>query len=54
MRAVLGNNDRSLFGVLPETRLDDIGGVRVGMVHDSGPGPGGRGACGGRSPTPTW
>ncbi len=37
VRAVLGNNDRTLFGVLPETRLDDIGGLRVGMVHDSGP-----------------
>ena len=34
--AVLGNNDHALVGVLPETRELTIGGVRVGMVHDSG------------------
>jgi putative phosphoesterase len=35
--AVLGNNDQALVGVLPETRSFELGGVRVGMVHDSGP-----------------
>jgi putative phosphoesterase len=37
VHAVLGNNDRELVGVLPETRLLDVAGVRVAMVHDSGP-----------------
>jgi putative phosphoesterase len=36
VHAVLGNNDHGLVGQLPE-RLDlELGGVRVGMVHDSG------------------
>lgn len=36
VHAVLGNNDRSLVGLLPD-RLDlELGGVRVAMVHDSG------------------
>ncbi len=35
--AVLGNNDRDLVGVLPQTLLMDLDGVRIGMVHDSGP-----------------
>jgi uncharacterized protein len=35
--AVLGNNDGGLVGVLPETRLLDVDGVRIGMVHDAGP-----------------
>ena len=36
--AVLGNNDDSeLAGMLPETRVERIGGVEVGMIHDSGP-----------------
>jgi putative phosphoesterase len=35
--AVLGNNDHDLAGVLPETRVLDLAGVRVGMIHDSGP-----------------
>jgi uncharacterized protein len=34
--AVLGNNDRTLAGRLPEIRLVELGGVRIGMVHDSG------------------
>jgi putative phosphoesterase len=34
--AVLGNNDHELVGVLPETRLLELDGVRVGMIHDSG------------------
>jgi putative phosphoesterase len=40
VHAVLGNNDAELFGVLPETRLLEIDGVRIAMVHDSGPAPG--------------
>ena len=36
--AVLGNNDADpALSHLPETRLEVMGGVRVGMVHDSGP-----------------
>jgi putative phosphoesterase len=35
--AVLGNNDATLVDVLPETQLLDLAGVRVAMVHDSGP-----------------
>ena len=37
--AVLGNNDRDpdLTAMLPETRVEVLGGVRVGMIHDSGP-----------------
>ncbi len=36
--AVLGNNDLDpALAHLPETRLEVIGGTRVGMVHDSGP-----------------
>jgi uncharacterized protein len=34
--AVLGNNDFGLVGVLPSTRVVDLDGVRVGMIHDSG------------------
>lgn len=34
--AVLGNNDRDLFGVLPERVEEDVDGVRIAMVHDSG------------------
>lgn len=37
VHAVLGNNDGELVGVLPETLDLDLGGLRVGMVHDSGP-----------------
>ena len=35
--AVLGNNDAELGGCLPETRSLELAGVRVGMIHDSGP-----------------
>lgn len=37
--AVLGNNDvePGLTGMLPVTRVEVLGGVRVGMIHDSGP-----------------
>jgi uncharacterized protein len=37
VHAVLGNNDRSLVGILPETLEVVLAGVRVGMIHDSGP-----------------
>jgi putative phosphoesterase len=37
VHAVLGNNDVELFGCLPETEVLDLDGVRVAMVHDSGP-----------------
>jgi putative phosphoesterase len=36
VHAVLGNNDVSLRGSLPERLLVELAGVRVGMVHDSG------------------
>ena len=35
--AVLGNNDHELEGLLPECQLLELGGVRIAMVHDSGP-----------------
>lgn len=34
--AVLGNNDRTLVGHLPERLETDLDGVRVAMVHDAG------------------
>lgn len=34
--AVLGNNDISLVGVLPQRRVLELGGVTVAMIHDSG------------------
>jgi putative phosphoesterase len=37
VHAVLGNNDHELVGQLPETRELTLAGVRVAMVHDSGP-----------------
>lgn len=37
VHAVLGNNDVELFGILPETLTVALAGVRVGMIHDSGP-----------------
>lgn len=37
VHAVLGNNDVTLRGALPERLLVELAGVRVGMVHDSGP-----------------
>jgi len=36
VHAVLGNNDADLVGLLPETRLLDVDGLRIGMIHDSG------------------
>jgi putative phosphoesterase len=37
VHAVLGNNDTALMGQLPVTLTVELGGVRIGMVHDSGP-----------------
>lgn len=38
VHAVLGNNDRDAgLAALPETRVEVLDGVRVAMVHDSGP-----------------
>ena len=37
VHAVLGNNDAELLGVLPETLSLELDGVRIAMVHDSGP-----------------
>ena len=37
VHAVLGNNDVELGGVLPETESLVIEGVRIAMLHDSGP-----------------
>jgi putative phosphoesterase len=34
--AVLGNNDAGLVGVLPTTRVVEVAGVRIGMIHDGG------------------
>jgi putative phosphoesterase len=37
VHAVLGNNDVTLRGTLPERLVVELAGVRIGMVHDSGP-----------------
>ena len=37
VHAVLGNNDGALAGILPETFEATFDGVRVAMLHDSGP-----------------
>lgn len=37
VHAVLGNNDDALRGALPETIERAFDGVRVAMIHDSGP-----------------
>jgi putative phosphoesterase len=37
VHAVLGNNDAELVGVLPETLELELDGVRLAMIHDSGP-----------------
>lgn len=37
VRAVLGNNDAELVGLLPETESIVVDGVRIAMIHDSGP-----------------
>lgn len=37
VHAVLGNNDHELVGELPETLEVELSGVRIAMIHDSGP-----------------
>ena len=37
VHAVLGNNDAELLGLLPETESLVLDGVRIAMIHDSGP-----------------
>ena len=37
VHAVLGNNDAELVGLLPETASLELDGVRIAMIHDSGP-----------------
>lgn len=37
VHAVLGNNDLDMVGLLPEILEVDLSGVRIAMVHDSGP-----------------
>jgi putative phosphoesterase len=34
--AVLGNNDRELVGLLPDTATVEIEGLRISIVHDAG------------------
>ncbi len=34
--AVLGNNDAELLGLLPDRVEEEVAGVRIAMVHDSG------------------
>lgn len=46
VHAVLGNNDHELVGLLPPTLLLDLEGVRIGVVHDSGPRAGREGRLG--------
>ncbi|MDQ6796941.1 MAG: metallophosphatase family protein [Actinomycetota bacterium] len=50
VHAVLGNNDLELVGLVPETRMLELDGVRVAMVHDSGPSTGRVGRMGRRFP----
>jgi putative phosphoesterase len=40
VEAVLGNNDHELVGVLPEQTEVDVGGYRIGIIHDAGLDPG--------------
>ena len=35
--AVLGNNDVSLVGLVPDRRIVELDGVDIGMIHDTGP-----------------
>jgi uncharacterized protein len=35
--AVHGNNDHELAGILPETLFVELAGIRLALVHDSGP-----------------
>jgi putative phosphoesterase len=49
--AVLGNNDGELAGRLPQQRLLTVEGLRIAMVHDSGPRKGREGRMRRRFPT---
>jgi putative phosphoesterase len=49
--AVLGNNDGELVGTLPEQRLLTVEGLRIALVHDSGPRKGREGRLRRRFPT---
>ncbi|HLH46850.1 MAG TPA: metallophosphoesterase family protein, partial [Acidimicrobiales bacterium] len=40
LHAVLGNNDVGLERLLPPTLVVELAGVRIAMIHDSGPGRG--------------
>ena len=51
VHAVLGNNDIGLAGVLPEALELDLAGVRVAMIHDSGPAAGREGRMARRFPS---
>ena len=51
IHAVLGNNDHRLVGLLPAERSLELGGVRVSLVHDSGPTAGRPARCRRRFPT---
>lgn len=48
--AVLGNNDHELAPTLPAALELDLGGVRIGIVHDGGPAAGRAGRLGRRFP----
>ena len=51
VHAVLGNNDIGLAGVLPEALELELSGVRVAMIHDSGPAAGREGRLARRFPS---
>jgi len=51
VHAVLGNNDYALAGALPETLEIELDGVRVAMIHDSGPTAGREGRMARRFPS---
>ncbi|HWW54242.1 MAG TPA: metallophosphoesterase family protein [Acidimicrobiales bacterium] len=51
VHAVLGNNDFALAGALPETLEIELDGVRVAMIHDSGPAAGREGRMARRFPS---
>lgn len=51
LHAVLGNNDLALAGALPETIERTFDGVRVAVIHDSGPRAGRAGRMHRRFPT---
>ena len=50
VHAVLGNNDVELVGTLPVSLQLELGGVRIGVVHDAGARSGREGRLGRRFP----